>query len=67
MADEPTASLDSENPLRVVRLLRDARDREGATVVIATHDPRLREFATRLVELRDGRIVLDERRRQRGG
>lgn len=56
LADEPTANLDYENKIRVVRLLRMATKR-GATVIFATHDPHLVEEADRIVEIRDGRVT----------
>ncbi|MGH7267395.1 MAG: ABC transporter ATP-binding protein [Candidatus Rokuibacteriota bacterium] len=61
LADEPTANLDTANALHVVGLLRALRDHHGVTVLIATHDERLAERATRRIALLDGRIVLDER------
>jgi ABC-type lipoprotein export system ATPase subunit len=56
LADEPTANLDYENKLRIVRLLRGAAEM-GTTVVFATHDPNLASEADKIVELRDGRVV----------
>ena len=43
LADEPTASLDDENCYRVLRLLRAQAERYRATLVIATHDQRLKQ------------------------
>jgi putative ABC transport system ATP-binding protein len=61
LADEPTSALDSANSQIVIGLLhRIARDR-GATVLTVTHDPRLTPHADRIVEMRDGEIVRDER------
>lgn len=59
-ADEPTGNLDSENSKAVLRLLRQANS-EGQTVVMVTHDREVASVAKRLVEMRDGRIVSDER------
>ena len=56
LADEPTANLDYENKLRVVKLLRRAAD-EGLSVVFATHDMELARLADRIVFIRDGRVV----------
>ena len=57
LADEPTANLDSANGLAVVELLaRIARD-EGRTVVIVSHDYRIRDVATRNLWMEDGRLV----------
>ncbi len=55
-ADEPTASLDEDAAVEVVRQLL-ALNRNGATVVIVTHDPEIAELAHRRVQMRNGRIV----------
>jgi len=54
-ADEPTGNLDSKNSTKVYEIFRKLCD-QGATLVVATHDPRISEVADRLVELEDGRI-----------
>jgi putative ABC transport system ATP-binding protein len=59
-ADEPTAALDSENAAIVMALLYDLH-RAGQTIVIVTHDARVSACAERIVRMRDGRIVSDER------
>jgi putative ABC transport system ATP-binding protein len=58
-ADEPTGALDPTTGGQVLRLLRDAVDRDGLTVVMVTHDPLAAAVSDRLVLLRDGRIVAD--------
>ena len=60
--DEPTGNLDSRSSGEVLRLLRNAVDDLGQTVVIVTHDPVAAGHADRVVFLEDGRIVdeLDE-------
>ena len=61
LADEPTASLDSENGELILGMLRRFAQNQGKAVVMASHDPRAREFADRVYRLADGRIVtLDE-------
>jgi putative ABC transport system ATP-binding protein len=57
LADEPTGSLDSVASRRVWQLLRDMRDRHGTTVLIASHDTSLIEYADRALRLVDGRLV----------
>jgi len=57
LADEPTGSLDSVASRRVWELLRDVRDRRGTTVLIASHDTSLIEYADRALRLVDGRLV----------
>ncbi|MDR3673903.1 MAG: ABC transporter ATP-binding protein [Acidobacteriota bacterium] len=56
LADEPTGNLDSKNAEAVMDLLHELH-REGATIVMVTHDPRYAQHAERTVHLLDGRIV----------
>ncbi len=58
LADEPTGALDSDTSVQVMDLLKEvAKDR---LVVMVTHNPELAEqYATRIVNLRDGKIVSD--------
>ncbi len=58
-ADEPTGNLDSKASAEVLRLLRQAVDEFGQTVIMVTHDPAAAAHADRLITLRDGRIVHD--------
>jgi len=61
LADEPTSQLDAGNADRVVRLLRDSRDRWGTTVVVVTHDPAVAGALDRTVTMRDGRVGAEGR------
>jgi putative ABC transport system ATP-binding protein len=54
LADEPTANLDSAHGAETMRLLRRLAKEEGTTVVIVSHDERLREVADRVLWLEDG-------------
>jgi len=61
LADEPTAALDAENGRAVMAVLaRVARD-PARGVLVVTHDPRIEEFADRIVCIEDGRIISDSR------
>jgi len=60
LADEPTGSLDEENGARVFNLLLELVARENATLILATHDRALAEGCSRLVLVRDGRLVHDD-------
>ena len=66
LADEPTGNLDSATARGIVDLLTGIRD-DGATVVVATHDPLVAARCDRVVTLRDGMVhgdvVLDEEAR----
>ncbi len=55
LADEPTGELDTETGLKIIELLKDLNEK-GKTIIVATHDMRLREYATRILEIRDGKI-----------
>ena len=56
IADEPTASLDSQTAEAVLELMRERSREEGVTFVFATHDERLSSRCDRVVRLRDGRV-----------
>ena len=56
-ADEPTAELDTNTGLQVVKIFSDLIQHEGATIVMTTHDPGLMEVADKVYELEDGEIV----------
>jgi putative ABC transport system ATP-binding protein len=56
LADEPTASLDSEAGNSVCQILRDQVTRKSRTVVVVSHDARWEQFADRKVVLADGNI-----------
>ncbi len=60
LADEPTGNLDSTNGEQVMGLLQELH-REGATIVMVTHDPRYAEHAQRSIHMFDGQVVRDER------
>ncbi len=62
LADEPTANLDSASGGSLMDLMRALNERHGVTFVFSTHDPMVMERARRIVRMRDGRIVADERR-----
>jgi putative ABC transport system ATP-binding protein len=57
-ADEPTGNLDSHTADAVLALLREVHD-QGQTLVVVTHDAGIGASGTRLVQVRDGRIVFD--------
>ena len=56
LVDEPTGNLDSRNGAEVMALLRRTH-REGQTIVLVTHDPKVASFAERVIFMRDGRLV----------
>ena len=60
LADEPTGNLDTESSLEIMKLLREL-NQQGRTIVLITHEADIAAFAQRVVRLRDGVIVSDER------
>jgi putative ABC transport system ATP-binding protein len=60
-ADEPTGALDPTTGAMILGLLRAAADRDGVTIVMVTHDPTVAAFSDRLVLLRAGQVVADDR------
>ncbi len=53
LADEPTANLDYSNKIKIVELLKKAKEL-GKTVVFATHDIELAKYSDRIIKIRDG-------------
>jgi len=60
LADEPTGNLDSANGRHVLDLLISLNRREGATLILVTHDRALAGYADRIITVSDGMIVADE-------
>lgn len=57
LADEPTASLDTEHAYNVVELLaKEAHEKEKATVMV-THDPRMLKWSDRVYKMEDGVLI----------
>jgi putative ABC transport system ATP-binding protein len=58
LADEPTGALDSRTSVDVMAIFQELW-RSGITVVLVTHEAEVAEFASRVVIMRDGRVVSD--------
>ena len=59
LADEPTAALDSASGRIVMEKLRDLAHSQGRAVLVVTHDNRVLEYADRVIQIGDGRILSD--------
>lgn len=57
LADEPTANLDTANGTQAMEIMQRLNQQTGTAFIFATHDPRVVAFASRVVKMRDGRIV----------
>ena len=64
LADEPTGNLDSRTSVEVMGLFQDL-GRGGITVVLVTHEPDIAQYASRVLVMRDGRVLSDARRSPR--
>lgn len=57
LADEPTGSLDSDSSQIVLQMLQELNIRYGQTIIMITHDPEAASTASRIIEMRDGKIL----------
>jgi putative ABC transport system ATP-binding protein len=57
IADEPTGSLDSENGLNVLELLTQLNRELNLTILLATHDPKIAQFAKKILYMKDGHFI----------
>ncbi|WP_077072805.1 MacB family efflux pump subunit [Mailhella massiliensis] len=62
LADEPTGALDSRSGENVMQLLMQL-NAEGHTLILVTHDRHIAEYANRIIEIKDGEVISDERRK----
>ena len=61
LADEPTGNLDTSHGEEVMRMLQ-ALNADGATIVMVTHSPAHADYAGRVVNMLDGRVLVERRR-----
>ena len=62
LADEPTANIDSKTSQEVLQVMRDMNQKLDTTFIFSTHDPRIMEYAKRLINLTDGIIAEDKKK-----
>lgn len=61
LVDEPTGNLDSKSADEVMRIIHDLHYKAKHTIVLVTHNPDYLHFATRVIYVRDGQVVKEER------
>lgn len=59
LADEPTANLDSKNSQKLMNMMRELNEKEGISILFASHDELILNSVKRVVRLNDGMIVDD--------
>ena len=60
LCDEPTGSLDSVSSGEIIKIIKELNN-NGTTVILITHDNNIAQEAKRIIEIKDGRIVKDEK------
>jgi putative ABC transport system ATP-binding protein len=60
LADEPTGNLDSRTSVDIMALFQDL-GRSGITIILVTHEPDIAEYSSRVLVMKDGRILSDKR------
>ncbi len=60
LADEPTGNLDSRTEQEIIAVLEEL-NQKGITVIMVTHEKEIAEHAQRVIQMRDGKIISDER------
>ncbi|KPL90978.1 ABC transporter ATP-binding protein [Herpetosiphon geysericola] len=61
LADEPTGALDSKTSSEIMELLRRLNQQQGITVVLVTHEHDVAAYAARVLTMRDGQLIGDQR------
>lgn len=66
LADEPTGNLDTKTSHEILELFEELHEKHGKTIVLVTHEPDIAEYAGRIIELKDGKIIYDGKNHKRG-
>jgi len=66
MADEPTGNLDTKSKDEIIAILKDL-NAKGKTIVMVTHETEMAAHATRVIQMRDGKIISDEKKSASSG
>ena len=61
LCDEPTGALDSDTSKQILELIEKVKETYGTSVIMVTHNEKIAEMADRIIRLKDGRIISDEK------
>lgn len=67
LADEPTGNLDTRTSEEIMQIMRELHEVQRLTIVLVTHDPGVASFAERVIALRDGQVIADQKTPRCGG
>jgi len=59
LADEPTGNLDSRTSIEIMEIFQRLNAERGITIVLITHEPQVAAYASRIIQITDGRLVTD--------
>jgi putative ABC transport system ATP-binding protein len=65
LADEPTGNLDTKTGDIVLETFQKLHDEQGHTIIVITHEPAVAEHAERIIHIKDGEIISDEKVKNR--
>ncbi len=57
LADEPTANLDSKNSQKLIDMMRELNEKEGISILFASHDEMIKKSVSRIIHMSDGALV----------
>jgi putative ABC transport system ATP-binding protein len=66
LADEPTANLDSTTAKEILTLMQELNEKHKTTFIFSTHDQLVMDFSRRTINLRDGKVVTDKKKKGAG-
>ncbi|MCX6759537.1 MAG: ABC transporter ATP-binding protein [Candidatus Nealsonbacteria bacterium] len=61
IADEPTGNLDSITGKKIMEILTDFHQKQGKTIVVVTHDPNIANYSEKIVNIKDGQIIINDK------
>ena len=62
LADEPTGNLDTRNSNEIMQTLSSLNREQGVTIIVVTHETDIAAYADRVLTMRDGQIISDEKK-----
>ena len=60
LADEPTGALDSKTSVEIMGIFQRLNREKGMSIVVVTHEPDIAQYSNRILQFKDGHLILDE-------